>query len=234
MPTDDATTRIPLFPLPNVVHFPGTLLRLHIFEDRYRELIEDLLALEPAQRRIGMVLTRPLSARLAEPDIFPAGTAGRLVNVDPLPDGCSNIVLHGEFRFRVQREIDGSCYRQAWVAPMNEPWLDERNPGIAALRRDLTELVEGLANEIGERFPVDPADLSRQIRIETPGDPRSFERLVNGIAAELDLPVLRKLSLLNDPLPERAIHLTQILRSRREALDFLRPFRHLATNPRNN
>ncbi len=234
MATDDTSTRVPLLPLPNVVHFPGTRLRLHIFEPRYRELIQDLLALEPAQRRIGMVLTRPLSSRLSEPDIYPAGTAGRLIEVDPLPDGCSNIVLRGEFRFRVQREIGGSSYRQAWVAAINEPWLDERTPGIVALRRDLTELVVGLANEIGDRFPVDPTELSSQIRVETPGDPRSFERLVNGIAAELDLPVLRKLALLNDALPQRAIHLAQILRSRREALDFLRPYRHLADTPGSN
>ena len=117
---------------------------------------------------------------------------------------------------------------------MSEPWLDERNPGIVALRRDLTQLVIGLAGELGDRFPVDPAALSSQVRVETPGDPRSFERLVNGIAVGLDLPVLRKLALLNDPLPERAIHLTQILRSRREALDFLRPYRHLAAHPGSN
>jgi hypothetical protein len=42
------------------------------------------------------------------------------------------------------------------------------------------------------------------------------------------------MSLLNDALPERAIHLVQILRGRRDALDLLRPYRHLAANPGDN
>src|SRR6187399_2481527 len=47
---------LPLFPLPNVVLFPGVLLPLHIFEPRYRAMIGDALR---GDRRIGMVLLRP-------------------------------------------------------------------------------------------------------------------------------------------------------------------------------
>ena len=48
------------------------------------------------------------------------------------------------------------------------------------------------------------------------------------LSAHLDLSPLRKLKLLQDPLPERAQHLAEILRSRCQVLDTLLPFRHLA------
>ena len=47
---------IPLFPLPNVVLFPNVFLPLHIFEDRYRDMVTDALV---EDRIIGMVLLRP-------------------------------------------------------------------------------------------------------------------------------------------------------------------------------
>ena len=234
MPPEDSTTRIALFPLPNVVHFPGTELRLHIFEPRYRQLVTDLLDLEPEERRIGMVLTRPANEPGEEPEVFPGGTAGLLTEVESLPDGRSNIVLLGDFRFRIQREIGGNTYRQALVSPVGEPWLDERNPSVSALRRELVELVESLSEEVGDRFPVDPEQLADLAGLGRPSDPRPFERLVNNIAADLDLPALRKLTLLNEALPERAVHLTRILRGRKDALDLLRPFRHLDGSPASN
>jgi len=55
-----------------------------------------------------------------------------------------------------------------------------------------------------------------------------FEETVNGLAAELDVPALRKLQLLVEPLCERADSLEGILRARRRVLDLLRPYRHLA------
>jgi len=57
---------------------------------------------------------------------------------------------------------------------------------------------------------------------------------VNTLAAELDLPPLRKLQLLEQALPERALEVLGILRSRRRVVDLLRPFRHLADAAENN
>ena len=67
-----------------------------------------------------------------------------------------------------------------------------------------------------------------------PAESLGFEQLVNRIAAEIDLPPLSKIGLLNDPLPERALHLLGILSSRRQVLDLLRPYRHLAADPELN
>lgn len=220
------TTEIPLFPLPNVVHFPLTELKLHIFEPRYRRMVRDLLETrEPEARFIGMVLLKPGAHGGSRPEIFPGGTAGLLTDVDYLPDGRSNILLHGDFRFQVEREVSSEApYRRARVAPMEEPRLNEADPAIQAVRRGLFEELGTLASEIGESLTVEVGKLGDA------SGPLRFEELVNRIAADIDLPAVSKLTLLTDPLPERALRLLGVLRSRRQALDILRPYRHLATD----
>jgi Lon protease-like protein len=226
MASTEEVTRIPIFPLPNVVHFPGTELKLHIFEPRYRQMVQDLMGESPESRFIGMVLIKPGNAGPgADPEIFPEGTAGLMLDVDPLPDGRSNILLYGDFRFRVEREVEGEePYRQAEVKPLVEPLLNEADPAIQAVRRSILDLVESLADELGERFPI------RTGALEALDEPLRFELLVNRIAAAMDLPPLSKMNLLNESLPDRALHLAGILRSRFELLDLLRPYRHLASD----
>lgn len=225
----EKSTDLPLFPLPNVVHFPGTELKLHIFEPRYRRMVRDLLETDPESRWIGMVLIKPGEMRGGDPEIFPEGTAGLLLDVDYLVDGRSNILLHGDFRFQVEREIEVETpYRRALVRPIAEPRLDELDPGIVAVRQSLTNLIASLSEEVGESFPIQPGHLV------DPEEPMGFERLVNRIAADIDLPALSKISLLNDSLPDRALRLLGILSSRHQILDLLRPYRHLAATPELN
>jgi Lon protease-like protein len=215
-----SSTQLPLFPLPNVVHFPRTDLRLHVFEPRYRQLVRDLLEREREERWIGMVLLRE-DDETAAPEIAEAGTAGRLVSVEFLPDGRSNIVLRGGFRFAIERELEERPYRTALVRPLREPPFFAYAPEVLARQDQLVNLATALAEELGERFPISPATV-RQIAAA------GFEETVNGLAAELDVPALRKLQLLVEPLCERADSLEGILRARRRVLDLLRPFRHLA------
>jgi uncharacterized protein len=110
---------IPLFPLPNVVLFPGVFLPLHIFEERYRALTRDALA---GDRIIGMTLLRlgfegDYDGR---PPIYPVGCAGVISHSDRLPDGRYNIVLHGLSKFRIVEELADSEYRRARVEPLTE------------------------------------------------------------------------------------------------------------------
>jgi hypothetical protein len=105
---------------------------------------------------------------------------------------------------------------------VEEPWLNEHDAGIQAVRKAMTELLCQVAGETGERFPLVDSDLE-----ELAGD-CAFEELVNRIAAGLDLPALRKLKLLQQPLPERGLSILSILRNRQQVLDLLRPWRHLA------
>lgn len=218
-------TRLPLFPLPDVVCFPRTELKLLVEEPRYLRMVRDLMDREDDARRIGMVLLKPgwTQSYGGRPAVYSGGTASRLVDVENLPDGRAQILLFGDFRFELERELAGDApYRLAEVRPVEEPWLNEHDAGIRAVRRSLTELLLQVAGETGERFPLGDADLE-----ELSGD-CAFEELVNRIASGLDLPPLRKLKLLQQPLPERGLSILSILRNRQQVLDLLRPWRHLA------
>lgn len=228
---DDTPTLLPLFPLANVVHFPDTELPLHILEPRYRVLVRDLEARraagEPAL--VGMAVSRPGERDTAgRTAVFAAGTAGRLVAIEPLADGRYDIVLRGEFRFTLEREGEARPYRTAIVRPHPEAPIDDAEPVVRAVREELITHLEALAAEMGGNFPL---DRERLARLAATG---SFAALINNLAAELDLPVSRKLLLLDQTLPERALDVLTVLRSRRRVLDLLRPFRHLAHRAERN
>ncbi|MCY7338596.1 MAG: LON peptidase substrate-binding domain-containing protein, partial [Sphingomonas bacterium] len=102
--------RVPLFPLAGALLFPRAQLPLHIFEERYREMVRDALA---GQGRIAMI--QP-SGEGEHPPLFRAGCLGEIVGVEELDDGRFNIVLQGSQRFRLIAEADaGTAYRQADV-----------------------------------------------------------------------------------------------------------------------
>jgi len=215
---------LPLFPLPNVVHFPGTRLPLHIFEPRYRTMVTELLELPAAERRVGMILVaRDVETR--ELELLEPGTAGRLVEHEALPDGRSNIVLQGEFRFAIDREIEGRPYRRAVVRPLADRAPLEHEEQAAELQRRILDLALPVAMECLDRCGFAPSDLAGL------GEPRRLALLVNRLAASLDLPPLRKQALLAEPLVARAASVAGILRSRVAVLEALRPYRATAGNP---
>jgi len=221
-------TRLPLVPLPNVVHFPRTELKLHVLDPSYLRLVQDLAELDEDARWLGVVLLKP-GPRLdpeGRLEIFPGGTAARVLDLETMPDGHSDLLLYGEFRFELEREIVDAPYRQAVVRPVEEPWLNERDAGIVAVRHDIVHLLRALGEELGDKLPLDVDDL-------TSGD-RAFEELINLIASRVDVPPVRKLQLLTESLPERGLSVLSILRGRRQVMDLLRPFRRLAEGPERN
>jgi len=111
--------RLAIFPLPGAIVFPGLQLPLHIFEPRYRAMVADALVKD---RRIGMI--QPQSALEGAP-LFAIGCVGKIAEVEALDDGRYNIVLEGEARFRVLRELKVSTlYRQVEAELLPEP-VDE-------------------------------------------------------------------------------------------------------------
>lgn len=223
-------TRLPLFPLPNVVHFPHTELRLQVFEPRYRQLVRDLAQVEESGRRIGMVLLKPgeCGRDPERPEIFSAGTAARVLQIEPLPDGRSILLLRGEFRFEIEFEFGERPYRQAQVRALEEDEVDEHDTRIVGLRHEVVHTALCVAREMGELFPL-PGEELRELNAGA-----GFEELINRLAAGLDLPPLRKQQLLGEPLDDRAASVLGILRARRRVLDLLRPFRHLAAGSERN
>lgn len=94
----------PLFPLPNVVLFPETVVPLHIFEPRYRQMTADALA---GERLIAMGLLISESMGNADsflPPIHPMVGLGQIIAHERLDDGRYMLVLRGVARARVVRE----------------------------------------------------------------------------------------------------------------------------------
>lgn len=178
---------IRIFPLREVVLFPGTLLPLHIFEPRYRKMVADSL---DGDRSIGMVLIRagtpsaePSDAD--DPEVYPVGCGGRIIRHDPLPDGRSLIVLEGTLKFRIRREPDTQePYRVVEPQALHEPPvpIDDMRGWREELRgcvRDYVAALDGDDDRIEEVFA----------KLE-------FESVVNYLCASLPLEVIEKQSLL--------------------------------------
>ena len=114
--------RLPLFPL-GVVLFPGVLLPLHIFEPRYRRLIEDIVA---GDRRFGLLL--PGIGREAPP-AGAVGTVAELRVTQALGEGRSNIVVQGGTRYMVSRYLEDEA---PYLVAMVEPFEDREDTAVPA------------------------------------------------------------------------------------------------------
>ncbi|HEV8268463.1 MAG TPA: LON peptidase substrate-binding domain-containing protein, partial [Thermoanaerobaculia bacterium] len=143
-----SVTRLPIFPLPDLVFLPETTLPLHVFEPRYRDLLSDALA---GEKVIGVQRLKagPSTDAAGRPELYEIGCAGEIVEHEALEDGRSNIVLKGLFRYRIAREVEaGTSYRVAEVTPLAvEPLAraGDDAPSRDDLRRVLTHVVKQLA-----------------------------------------------------------------------------------------
>lgn len=108
--------RLSIFPLTGAILFPGLQLPLHVFEPRYRAMVGDALARD---RLIGMI--QPQENREGAP-LFEIGCIGKIDDVETSEDGRYNIVLSGQKRFRILKELDVSTpFRQVEAELIEEP-----------------------------------------------------------------------------------------------------------------
>ncbi len=126
-----------LFPLPNMVLFPGVVQGLHLFEPRYRQLMDDTII---DDELITMALVTPESAGMEErdPDIFPTVCIGKIMTHAKLDDGRYNLLIAGMRRGRIVRELDvRTPYRQAEVELITD--IHEPAPSDAVLKERLLD-----------------------------------------------------------------------------------------------
>jgi Lon protease-like protein len=191
---------IPLFPLPDVTLFPNTTQPFHIFEPRYRSMVEDALA---GDSIIGMVLLQPGFEAQYEgrPPINAVGCAGRIVSSERLPDGRYNITLRGLAKFRVLGEDQSRLYRLADVEIIPETLGAEDRALLADRRRQLEEALRA-------RFPTS----------QSPPASVPDEQVIDGLSLILPLePTQRQQLLEADGLLERASLLMGLLRPQSRA-----------------
>jgi ATP-dependent Lon protease len=145
-----AVRELPLFPLPEVVLFPGRPLPLHIFEFRYRIMMNTILE---DDRRFGVLMVDPTSGEIAK-----VGCCAEILRFQRLPDDRLKILTLGQQRFRVLEYVREKPYRVGLVE-----WIEDESP---------TKDLRPLAREV-ERLLRDVVHLSAKLldqKIELPDD----------------------------------------------------------------
>jgi Lon protease-like protein len=196
--TSSIPHRLPVFPLPNVVFFPKTYLPLHIFEPRYRRMVSDAAT---GDRCIAMALLKDgwESDYYGNPAVYPTLCVGRIMSVQPLSDGRSNILLQGLERCEIQREHFEKPYREATIRLKPRLTDDGLTPDV---RRALIDI---LGRYLQTR--EDSAAWQGFFRDEV-----SDEVLVNTLSTYLECTPLEKQFLLEaEGLRQRARRLNDLI-----------------------
>ena len=195
---------LPLFPLGTVL-YPGLMLPLNIFEERYRQLVRDLLD-GPEPRRFGVIAIR--KGRETGVDGISAlheiGCTATLREVAEQEDGRFRLVTVGTQRFRVASlDDDSQPYLQGEVELLDEEVGDEAAAGLAAqaVQRGFRGYVEALASRESVEVTVP----------ELPDEPLVLSYLV-AASMILDLPVRQQ--LLAEPDAERRLGAERALLAR--------------------
>jgi len=153
----EALGRMPMFPLPGVVMFPHALLPLHIFEERYRKMVRDLLA---SHRHLAMALLEsPTDDPAVErPAVRRVMGVGEVVMAHELPDGRFNLVVRGRARVELQEELDTDEPYRVIVATV-------RGDTEVAQPQELTDAdqtLRALVGRLADSVP-DGGELLRQV-----------------------------------------------------------------------
>lgn len=113
--------RLPIFPLPRVVFFPGTALPLHLFEPRYTRMIEDCLDTGCTAMAVALLAPGWEDNYEGDPAIYDIAGAGRIVAHQERADGTHDIILHGLNRVRLHElDKEALAYRCARAEPIGD------------------------------------------------------------------------------------------------------------------
>ena len=185
-----ASTVVPLFPLPHGALLPGELLPLHVFEPRYRVMLE---AVRKGDRLLAVATLLPgwEADYHGTPAVAEVVGLGRIVKDRLNPDGTSDIVLHGLLRGELVEELPGKPFRRARLVLRGD---GHRHPAeVYRLRR-------GLLTGIAERLR------NRQLSFDLTA---GFDvgALVDRIASALDLSAEQRVEMLQALDLERRVEL---------------------------
>ncbi len=195
------TGNVPLFPLSTVVFFPNTLLPLHIFEPRYKQMIKDVI---DSERIIGMALLKPgwESNYYGNPEVYDVLGMGKIVSSETFQDGRINIVLYGLKRVRIDEILVDNPYRVAKVSIIE----NMNGTNEETYRRRIEELITNW------NFALDEKEKSHRININTK---LPLESLTDALATLILSNIYDKQTLLEEPnVQKRAEVLIKELQTR--------------------
>ena len=159
--TDISVRELPLFPLPEVVLFPQEVLPLHIFESRYRIMLQTVLE---ADSRFGIVRSNPATKQIAD-----VGCCAQIVKHHTSEDGRSNIVTVGQQRFRILEIIREAPFYSAMVTWIDDNSVDDQDEltalssSVLLALKDVVSLTGKLTDSersLPEGLPEIPRELS--------------------------------------------------------------------------
>jgi Lon protease-like protein len=201
---------MPLFPL-GAVLYPGMVLPLHVFEERYRRLVADLLG-QPEPRRFGVIAIRKGRETGADgvsgiQSLYEIGCTATLRRADPHPDGRFDLVTVGTQRFRLLGLDQARPYLRGRVELLAD---DEPDPAaaaaaVSAVQGAFLAYLEALAEWGGATVRV----------AEPPGEPALLSFVV-AAAMVIDLPERQK--LLAEPDTVRRLGAERVLLARETAM----------------
>jgi len=191
---------LPIFPLPELTFFPHTLLPLHVFEARYRTMVMDCLARD---KRMAVVGLKPgyEPAYEGKPAVYPVAGVGRIVQCERLATGRFNLLLKGEGRVRIDRELPSdTLYRMIAGSLLGETGAERDGVGALAARvtgrclgilravnRPTAEMEKALAGAapgtVCDRIAsaIIPEAAARQVLLEEVDVERRLSKLAEGL-----------------------------------------------------
>lgn len=201
--------QVALFPIPNVVSFPGTTMPLHVFEPRYRTMISDciehdrMIAVSHTTREIraakaNQTVEDALKSNQATYESEPVFSAGRCELIETTSDGRVYINIHMQSRLKMVSEVQTLPYRiVSCKEVIDEPEPLERS---LALQRDITAKILIL---IGRQNPaqlasfdsetwlnLEPADFSFKVFQMLRFGPDTMQEILASTSAEKRLEII--------------------------------------------
>jgi ATP-dependent Lon protease len=158
-PESISVRELPLFPLPELVLFPGRHLPLHVFEPRYRIMMNTTIQ---SDRRFGVLMIDPSTGQPAQ-----VGCCAEILHYQRLPDDRLKILTIGQQRFRVLSYVREKPYRVGLVE-----WIEDKPPSqdlsplasdVDRLLRDVVHLSAKLTDQdidLPDNIPDIPLELS--------------------------------------------------------------------------
>lgn len=202
------TMELPLFPLKNVVLFPGMVLPLHIFEPRYREMINRCI---DENLPFGVVLIKEGNEVGAAAAPHQVGTTAKIVRVERMEDGRMNITTVGMERFIIEEIHHNHAYLTATVKTL--PTFNGSTKLAADLARRIRPRLVRYVELLSE---INDTDLSLD---RLPEDPTTLAFLI-GIA--LQVPIEDKQRVLQrQSVPELLAHEYNLLSQEITLLDYM-------------
>ncbi|MCK5689170.1 LON peptidase substrate-binding domain-containing protein [Myxococcota bacterium] len=199
---------LPIFPLPTTVLFPGIVLPLHIYEERYREMVQDALA---GDRVMAIALYKGEYGSGDENAVYDVAGAGQIIHAEELSDGCYNIMLQGVGRVRLIEEVQSEkLYRMFRSEPMSQPGereLHAAQPELVHLQSTLMSLRAAVQKQDAQLVDVinstsDPVLLSDILAATVVSNPHVQQQLLAADTLSL------RLSTLIEALADVLLHLS--------------------------